>query len=69
MKPKLHAGRFKKVLLKVDEDGPVVLAHIECDKVSFTVVPRAATREDGRMCGFPGWGEVSSTGPPSGCFP
>ncbi len=69
MEPKLHAGRFKKVLLKGVEDGPIVLAHIECDKVSLTVVPRAAIRGDGRMCGFPGWGEVLSAGPPSGYFP
>jgi hypothetical protein len=54
MEPKLHAGRFKKVLLKGGEDGPVVLAHIERDEVSLTVVPRAATRWDGLMCGFPG---------------
>ncbi len=66
MEPKLHAGRFKKVLLKGVEDGPVVLAHIERDEVSLTVVPRAATRKDGLVCGFPGWWEVSSAGPPSG---
>ncbi len=39
MEPKLHAGRFKKVLLKGVEDGLVVLAHVERDKVSLTVVP------------------------------
>ncbi len=69
MEPKLHEGRFKKVLLKRVEDGPVVLVHIERDKVSLTVVPRAATRGNGLMCGFPGWWEVSSAGPLSGCFP
>ncbi len=53
MEPKLHAGRFKKVLRKGVEDGPVVLAH-KRDKVSLTVVPRAETRGDGLMCGFPG---------------
>ncbi len=57
MEPKLHAGRFEKVLLKGVEDGPVVLAHIERDEVSLTVVPRAATRGDGLMCGFPGGGK------------
>jgi hypothetical protein len=69
MEPKLHAGRFKKILLRGVEDGLVALAHIKRDKVSLTVVTRAATRGDGRMCGFPGWGEVSGAGPPSGCFP
>jgi hypothetical protein len=69
MEPKLYAGRFRKVLLKGVKDGPVALAHIKRDKVSLAVVPRAATRGDGGMCGFPGWGEVSSAGPPSECFP
>jgi hypothetical protein len=58
MDPKLHAGMFKKILLTGVKDGPVALAHIKRDKVSLTIVPRAATRGDGRMCGFPGWGEV-----------
>ncbi len=69
MEPKLHAGRYEKVLLTGVEDGPVALAHIKRDKVSLAVVPRAAIRGDRRMYEFPGWGEVSGAGSPSGCFP
>ena len=69
MEPKLHAGRFKKVLLKGIDDGPVSMAHIKRDEVSLAVVPRATTSENGRMCWFPGWGKVSSAVPPSGYFP
>ena len=69
MEPKLHAGGFRKVLLEGVDDGPVVLAHIKRDEVSRTVVPRATTRGNGRMCGVPRSWEVSSVGPPNGCFP
>ncbi len=60
MELKLHAGRFRKVLLKGVDDGPLSLAHIKRDEVSLTVVQRATARGNGRMCGLPGWGEVSS---------
>jgi hypothetical protein len=68
MEPKLHAGRFRMVLLKGVDDVPLSLAHIKRDEVSLTVVPRAKARGNGRMCGFPGWGKVSSAVSPSGCF-
>ena len=69
MEPKLHAGRFMKVLLEGVDDGPVSLAHIKRDEVSRSIMPRATSRGNGRMCGIPGWGEVSRMGPSSGCFP
>ncbi len=69
MELKIHAGRLRKVLLKGVDNGTVSLAHIKRDEVSLTVVPRAAPRGNGGMCGFPGWGEVSSAVPPNGCFP
>ena len=64
----LHAGRFRMVLLKGVDDGLISLAHIKRDEVSCTVVPRATSRGNGCMCGFPGWGEVASAVLPSGCF-
>ena len=69
MEPILHMGRFREVLLEGVDDGPVFLADIKRDEVSRPVVPRATSRGNGRMCGIPGWVEVSRTGPPSGCFP
>ncbi len=69
MEPKLHAGRFGKVLPEGVDVGPLSLAHMKRDEVSRTVVPRATARGNGRMFGIPGWGEVSRTGPPSGSFP
>ena len=68
MEPRLHAGRFRKVFLERVDDGPIFMAHIKRDEVPRTVVPRATTRGNGRMCEIPGWGEVSSAVPPSGCF-
>ena len=55
----LHGGRFRKVLLDGVDDEPVSLAHIKRDELSRTVVPRATTHGNGRMCGIPEWGEVS----------
>ena len=69
VEPKLHAGGFRKVLLEGVDDGPVVLAHIKRDEVSYPVVTWATTEWDVCMCGNPGWGEVASASPPGGCFP
>jgi hypothetical protein len=35
MKPKLHAGRFRKALLKGVDDEPLTLAHIERDEKEY----------------------------------
>jgi hypothetical protein len=37
--------------------------------VSLAVVPRATTRGNGHMCGFPGWEKVASAIPRGECFP
>ena len=57
MELKLHAERYKKVLLKGIDVGLVSLAHIKRDKVPLTVVPRVTTCGDRRMWGFPGGGK------------
>ena len=64
----MHAGRFRKVLLEGVDDRPVSLAHIKGDEVSRTLVPWATACGNGRMCVIPGWWEVSSAGPLSGCL-
>jgi len=69
MEPILHVGRFREVLLEEVDDGTVFLAHVKRDEVSRPVVPRATARDNGRMCGIPGLGEVSRASPSSGCFP
>ena len=65
---KLHARGFREVLRKGVNDGPIFRAQVERDEVSLAVVPRSTTRGNGRMCGVPRSWEVSSAGPPSGCF-
>ncbi len=62
-------GGVREVRRKGVNDGPVFRARVERDEVSLVVVPRSTTRGNGRMCGVPRRWEVSSAGPPSGCFP
>ena len=52
----LHEGRFRKVLLEGVDDGPISLAYIKRYEASRTVMPRATSRGNGRMCGNPEWG-------------